>query len=82
MYMDEMGLPLLAEGVRVRKESLLSIAQAARRTGSVVVIVGPGNMKILCEVHPQRPFDLRWFVDNEELPASRVSHLLALAQRN
>lgn len=81
MYLDEMGLPLLAAGVqKVRRESVLSIAQAARRAGSVVVVVGPENLKILCEVSSQTPSGLKWFADNAEVPASRVSHLLALAQ--
>jgi len=81
MYLAEMGLPMLAEGVqKVRKESVLSIAQAARRTGSVVVVVGEENLKILCEVCEQKSSGLQWYVDGLEIQASRVSHLLDVAQ--
>ncbi|SAL55655.1 hypothetical protein AWB69_05981 [Caballeronia udeis] len=82
MYLDEAGFSMLAEGVpKVRRESVLSIAQAARRTGSVVVVVGPENLQILCEVRPQNPVGLRWYVDGAEVPASRISHLLDVAQQ-
>lgn len=78
---DEAGHMLLVEGVqKVRKESILSIAQAARRTGSVVVVVGPENLKILCEVDPAKPSGLRWYADNFEIPASKISYLLDVAQ--
>lgn len=71
----------LHEGAgKVRKESVLSIAQAARRSGSVVVVVGPQNLRILCEVCMQKPSGLRWFADNFEVPASKVSYLLEQAQ--
>jgi hypothetical protein len=64
----------------VHKESVLSIAQAARRVGSVVVIVGPENLRILCEVNLQRPMGLSWFADGTEVQASEVSRLLDVAQ--
>ena len=64
----------------MRRESVQSIAQAARRVGSVITIVGPENTRILCEVNLQTPSGLRWYVDNTEVSANEVSHLLALAQ--
>lgn len=72
---------LRSGGQKVRKESVLSIAQAARRSGSVIVVVGPENLRILCEVCPRKPSGLRWYVDNFEAPASKVSHLLEVAQQ-
>ncbi|WP_158935063.1 hypothetical protein [Burkholderia sp. S171] len=65
----------------MRKESLQSIAQSAMRLGSVVVIVGEQNLKILCEVAMQTPSGLRWYVDNTEVQASEVSRLLDVAQQ-
>jgi hypothetical protein len=67
-------------GQQVKKESVLSIAQAARRSGSALVVLGPENLRILCEVCPQKPSDLRWYANNVEMPASRISFLLEQAQ--
>lgn len=90
---DEAGHMMLVQGVpfcnqlhereeqQVRKESVLSIAQSARRAGSAVVVVGPQNLRIVCEVCPQKPSGLRWHVDGHEVPASKVSHLLDVAQQ-
>lgn len=79
--LDEAGFSILVEGVqKVRRESVLSIAQAARRSGSVAVIVGRENLKILCEVDPSKPSGLRWYADGFEIPASKISHLLDAAQ--
>ena len=64
----------------MRRESVQSIAQAARRVGSVVTIVGEQNLKILCEVNLQRPMGLSWFADGTEVQASEVSRLLDVAQ--
>jgi len=65
----------------MRRESVQSIAQAARRVGSVVTVVGEQNLKILCEVNLQRPMGLAWHVDGIELPVSEVSRLLDVAQQ-
>ena len=60
----------------MRRESVLSIAQAARRVGSVVVIVGAENLRILCEINLQKPMGLSWFVDGSEVSAAEVVRLL------
>ncbi|CAE6876036.1 hypothetical protein R69608_01406 [Paraburkholderia nemoris] len=67
--------------IRKPKESVLSLAVAARRNGSVVVVLGPENTRILCEVDPAKPSGLRWFADNFEVPASKISHLLDVIQQ-
>lgn len=60
----------------MRKESVLSIADAARRTGSLVTILGEQNTQILCEIDLQKPMGLSWFVDGVEATAAEVSSLL------
>lgn len=88
-YLDECGLPMLVEGVprnqlrsegQMKKESVLSIAQSARRTGSCMVVLGPENTQILCEVCVQKPSGLRWFADGFEVPCSKISYLLDVVQ--
>ncbi len=77
------GRNQLREGtskVRKPKESVLSLAVAARRTGSVVVVLGPENTRILCEVCPLKPSGLRWFADGVEVAASKISYLLENVQ--
>ena len=64
----------------MRRESVLSIAQAARRVGSVVVIVGAENLRILCEINLQKPGGLAWFVNGAEVSATEVSRLLDTIQ--
>ncbi|MGX7001945.1 hypothetical protein [Caballeronia sp. KNU42] len=64
----------------MRKESVLSIAQSARRMGSVVVIVGEQNLRILCEVAMHTPSGLKWYADNTEVTAVEIARLLDDAQ--
>jgi len=65
---------------KMKKESVLSIACAARRVGQVVVVLGPENTQILCEVCVQKPSGLRWFADGFEVPCSKISYLLDVVQ--
>ena len=75
--MDECGWPLLVEGVgKVRRESVQSLAAAARRSGSIVVVLGDRNTKVQCEVCTNRVTGLRWFVDDWEVPSSRIVTVL------
>lgn len=62
------------------RESVQSIAQAARRTGSVVVVLGPENTKVLCELNLQRPSGLAWFMNGAEVTAAEVVRMLDTAQ--
>jgi hypothetical protein len=65
--------------MRMSKESILSLATAARRTGSVVVVLGPANTRLRCTYHV--PTDMfQWHVDDFPCPASRVSWVLESLQ--
>lgn len=89
--LDEMGWPLLVEAVpatrgscgrnkmqgagNVRKESILSIATAARRTGSITVVVGEKNDRIDCEHNPNTD-EFRWWFNGFPAPSHKISFLL------
>ncbi|MGF6905318.1 hypothetical protein P3T22_006611 [Paraburkholderia sp. GAS348] len=65
--------------MRKSKESILSLASAARRTGSVIVVLGPENTRLCCTYHvPTDTF--QWHVDDSPCPASRVSWILESLQ--
>ena len=64
----------------MRKESVLSIATAARRTGSLVTVLGEKNTQILCEINLQKPMGLAWFVNGSEATAAEVSRVLDTIQ--
>jgi hypothetical protein len=70
----------LREGVqRVRKESILSIACAARRTGQITVVVGQENHRVRCE-HDALTNEFRWWWDDWPAPSHKISFLLDDAQ--
>jgi hypothetical protein len=63
----------------VRKESILSIATAARRSGSITVVVGVANDRIDCEYRTITD-DFRWWFNGFPAPCHKISFLLDTAQ--
>lgn len=65
--------------MRRSKESILSLATAARQRGSVTVVLGVENTKVCCTYHvPTDTF--QWHVDDRPCPPSRVSWILESLQ--
>lgn len=63
----------------MRRESILSIASAARRTGSITVVVGGKNDRIDCE-HVANTGEFRWWANGVSKQAYEISFLLDTLQ--
>lgn len=63
----------------MRRESILSIATAARRSGKITVVVGKENDRIDCEHHADRN-EFRWWWNGFPTPCHKISFLLDDAQ--
>lgn len=87
--LDESGLMLLVEPVALqttasalrtmRKESVLSICNAARRAGSITVVVGSGNTRIDCRYVAGSEF--QWTLNGQPVAAHQVSRALDRIQQ-
>lgn len=63
----------------MRRESILSIATAARRTGQITVVVGQKNHRVRCE-HDPLTDTFAWWWDDWPAPSHKISFLLDDAQ--
>jgi len=63
----------------MRKESILSIASAAKRMGHVTVVVGQENHRVRCE-HDAINDEFKWWWDDWPTPSHKISFLLDDAQ--